>query len=168
MNTMNTPTAQTRNMAEMAQTVLPQMQAVNTEVDQLAQSVGPAVGRWNQLLTNKGGADYPQFAKLDTDLDLLASAIVRTHFGARGGQQYREELKKMFGEAQSPADLKARIAGANGWLQGYAHMADRNGAQPQDGGGQEPPRPANVPDGYQFNANGPKGAGWYAPTKPAK
>lgn len=28
----------------------------------------------------------------------------------------------------------------------------------------QPQRPANVPQGYQFNANGPKGAGWYAPT----
>ena len=163
MNTMNTPTAQTRNMAEMAQTVLPQMQAVNTEVDQLAQSVGPAVGRWNQLLTNKGGADYPQFAKLDTDLDLLASAIVRTHFGARGGQQYREELKKMFGEAQSPADLKARIAGANGWLQGYAHMADRNGASGQPEGEGQMMR-ARDPQGvlHEAPAGTPLPAGWKA------
>ena len=32
------------------------------------------------------------------------------------------------------------------------------------GSAQEPQRPANVPAGYTFNANGPKGAGWYAPT----
>lgn len=30
--------------------------------------------------------------------------------------------------------------------------------------GSEPARPANVPEGYKFNAAGPKGAGWYAPT----
>jgi hypothetical protein len=127
MNSLDTPTAQTRNMAEMAKTVLPQMTAISNEVDQMASAIGPAVGRWNQLMTNKGGADFPAFAKLDTDLDLLASAIVRTHFGARGGQQYREELRKQLGEAQSPEDLKARIAGANSWLQGYAHMADPAG-----------------------------------------
>jgi hypothetical protein len=156
MNTMNTPTAQTRNMADMAQTVLPQMNSVNQEVDQLAQSIGPAIGRWNELLTNKGGTDYPQFAKLDTDLDLLASAIVRTHFGSRGGQQYREELKKMFGEAQSPDDLKARIAGANGWLQGYAHMADRN-----DGNQDEaPPIVQHSPSTGQYRYSVDGGKTW--------
>lgn len=31
------------------------------------------------------------------------------------------------------------------------------------GAAQEPQRPANVPEGYKFNANGPKGAGWYKP-----
>lgn len=133
-STENTPTAATRNMAEMAKTVLPQMQAVSEEVDKLANSLGPAVGRWNQLMVNKGGKDYPQFANLDTNLDLLASAIVRTHFGARGGQQYREELRKQFGEAQSPEDLKARIAGAGQWIEGYAHMADRGGNQNASGG----------------------------------
>lgn len=113
-------TSTQRNMAEMAATVQPQMESVINEVGQLANSVGPAVGRWNELMVNKGGADYPQFAGLDTDLDLLASAIVRTHFGARGGQEYREELKKMFGAAQSPQDLVNRIEHAEGWIEGYA------------------------------------------------
>lgn len=30
--------------------------------------------------------------------------------------------------------------------------------------GAPPSRPTNVPVGYSYNANGPKGAGWYAPT----
>lgn len=109
-----------RNMAEMAATVQPQMESVINEVEQLANAVGPAVGRWNELMVNKGGADYPQFAGLDTDLDLLASAIVRTHFGARGGQEYRQELRRMFGAAQSPQDLVNRIEHAEGWIEGYA------------------------------------------------
>jgi hypothetical protein len=167
MNTLDTPTSQTRNMAEMAKTVLPMATSVTQEVNDLAQSVGPAVGRWNQLMTNKGGADFPEFAGLDTDLDLLASAIVRTHFGARGGQQYREELRKMFGEAQSPDDLVSRISHADGWLEGYAHMADRGNVTP-GAPTQEPSRPAGVGPDWTYNANGPKGAGWYAPTKPAK
>jgi hypothetical protein len=159
LNSSNTPTSQTRNMAEMATTVLPMMDNVSKQVDQMASSLGPAVGRWNDLMVNKGGKDFPQFANLDTNLDLLASAIVRTHFGARGGQQYREELRKMFGAAQSPEDLKARIAGAGQWIEGYAHMADRGDAN----GGGHPPRPANVPAGYEFNQNGSQGAGWYKP-----
>lgn len=123
------PTNTTRAMAEMATTVLPRMTAISAEVDRMANDLGPAVGRWNELMVNKGGADHPEFAHLDTDLDLLASAIVRTHFGARGGQQYRQELRKQFGEAQSPEDLKQRIAAAEDWIQGYADMA-----QPPQGG----------------------------------
>lgn len=158
---LNIPTSQMRNMGEMAETVVPMANNVRNEVQQLAQQVGPAAGRWNQLMVNKGGADFPEFAGLDTDLDLLASAIVRTHFGARGGQQYREELRRMFGEAQSPEDLISRIDHADSWLKGYAQAG---GVKPQAGaGGTEPQRPANVPAGYTFNAHGPKGAGWYAP-----
>lgn len=39
--------------------------------------------------------------------------------------------------------------------------------QAKGASGATPPvrqRPANVPAGYQYNAHGPKGAGWYAPT----
>jgi hypothetical protein len=150
------PTVQTQNMAEMAKTVLPQMQRIDGEVDRLADQVGPAVGRWNELMVNKGGTDFPEFSGLDTDLDLLASAIVRTHFGARGGQQYRQELRKQFGEAQSPEDLKGRIAAARTWLQGYADMA--NPQQPAAAGG-------NVaPEGTVITVNGQqqikKGGKW--------
>lgn len=129
------PTMATRNMSEMAKTVIPRMHAVSSEVDHLASALGPAVGRWNELMVNKGGTDYPEFAALDTDLDLLASAIVRTHFGARGGQQYRQELRKQFGEAQSPEDLKARIGAAEQWIQGYA---DAGSSKPAPQGNQPP------------------------------
>ena len=141
-------------MAEMARTVLPRMQEVKNEIDTLADSVGPAAGRWNELLVNKGGADFPEFAQLDTDLDLLASAIVRTHFGARGGQEYRGELRRMFGEAQSPEDLKARIDGASGWIQGYAEMDRRHrrpGAGPGGGGGGATATPGGTPTGKTYS-----------------
>ena len=124
------PTSQTQNMAQMAQTVLPMANNLIAEVGQLKGSIGPAVGRWNQLMVNKGGKDFPEFAGLDTDLDLFASALVRTHFGARGGQGYREELKKQFNEAQSPEDLINRIQHADEWIKGYANMGGR-GAPPQ-------------------------------------
>lgn len=35
---------------------------------------------------------------------------------------------------------------------------------PGEQGGTGPQRPANVPEGYTYDAKGPKGAGWYAPT----
>ena len=147
------PTMTTRAMAEMATTVLPRMTAISAEVDKMANDLGPAVGRWNELMVNKGGVDHPEFAHLDTDLDLLASAIVRTHFGARGGQQYRAELRKQFGEAQSPEDLKERIAAAQDWIQGYANMDNApasGGSSGQPGG---PPAGAKIRD-YTQVGNG--------------
>lgn len=149
---LNIPTSQMRNMGEMAETVIPMANNVRSEVQQLAQQVGPAAGRWNQLMVNKGGADFPEFAGLDTDLDLLASAIVRTHFGARGGQQYREELRRMFGEAQSPEDLISRIDHADSWLKGYAQAG---GVKPQAGAAQSGPKSGDVVDGYRFNGGSP-------------
>lgn len=115
------PTNQTKAMSEMAQTVLKQVPNIKSQVDKLADKIGPGAGRWNQFWVNKGGVDDPDFAGLDTDLDLFASALVRTHFGARGGQQYREELRKQFSQAQSPEDLKSRIDHADTWIQGYAN-----------------------------------------------
>jgi hypothetical protein len=146
----NAPTMTTQNMAQMAQTLIPQMQRINMEIDSLEDNVGPAIGRWNQLMVNKGGTDFPQFAALDSDLDLMASAIVRTHFGARGGQQYRQELRKQFAEAQSPADLKARMGAAEQWIQGYANAGHAN-ETPAQGGGTNPPadpNPSGAKQGY--------------------
>jgi hypothetical protein len=159
-------TSNMRTMGQMAATVQPQMDNVKQEVQNLAQSLGPAVGRWNKLMVNKGGTDYPEFAGLDTDLDLLASAIVRTHFGARGGSQYREELKKQFGEAQSPEDLINRIDHAEGWIKGYAAAGgakSAGGNQPAQGGA--PQRPASVPAGYNWNPQGNGGNGSWQPPK---
>jgi hypothetical protein len=128
VNTVSTPTSQSRSMAEMANTVTQQVPSLLGQIDALKQKIGPAAGRWNQLWTNHAGFNDPDFAGLDQDLDLFASALVRTHFGGRGGQGYREALKKNFTEAQSPDDLKARIQHAETWLQGYANIANKPGA----------------------------------------
>lgn len=139
VNAVNTPTTQTRAQAETAGPVAQRGRDIKTQIDTLASSLGPAVGRWNQFMVNKGGVDYPEFAKLDTNLDLLASAITRTHFGARGGQEYRKELRKHLGEAQSPEDLKARIDGANEWLDVYSKGGKRTNpaGTPAPGGNQQ-------------------------------
>lgn len=143
------PTMQDRNTQHMAQTVQAQVPTLNAEIDHLADSIGPLKGRWNQLYVNKGGGDFPEFAGLDTDLDLFASALVKTHFGARGGQQYREELRKQFSQAQSPEDLKQRIQHADSWIKGYANIGN---PQNQQGGGSSPERPAGVPADAAWDA----------------
>ena len=128
MSSLNVPSAQSRSMSEMASSVLEQTPRLLSEIDQLRSKLGPGAGRWNELWVNKGGFNDPAFAGLDSDLDLYSSALVRTHFGARGGQQYREELRKQFREAQSPEDLKSRIEHADEWIQGYANIGKNKGA----------------------------------------
>jgi hypothetical protein len=112
VNTMNTPTAQTRSRGEMAETVHKGIPEVEAEIDAAAAKLGPWQGRLNEAIVNGYGADDPQFAGLDETLKALASRIVVAHFGGRGGQQYIASVQKDLGEAQSPADLKARI---NAW-----------------------------------------------------
>lgn len=127
LNTVNTPTSQSRGMSEMANTVIAQVPTLLGQIDALKDKIGPAAGRWNELWVKKAGLNDPDFAGLDQDLDLFASALVRTHFGGRGGQGYREALKKDFSMAQSPEDLKSRIQHAETWLQGYANIANKGG-----------------------------------------
>jgi hypothetical protein len=129
MSSMNTPSQQSKSMAEMAQTVVEKVPDLINQVNDIKTEIGPDTGRWKKMWVNKLGMNDPKFAGLDQDLDLFASAVVRTHFGGRGSQQYRDALKKDFGEAQSPEDLIARINHADSWLEGYAKMDKNKGLQ---------------------------------------
>ncbi len=134
VNTSNLPTAQNRARAEFAKTVTDRVPDLLGQIDALKDKIGPGAGRWEQMWVNKGGMNDPEFAGLDQDLKMYASAVVVTHFGARGGgHEYREALEKNFGEAQSPEDLKARIQHADKWIQGYANIGKPKGS-PQGGG----------------------------------
>jgi hypothetical protein len=114
-----TPTMQSKRASEVAADVLQTQPEILADIDAVKSEVGPGAGRWNQLWVNKGGLDDPKFAKLDQELDLYASAVANAHF-PRGGAIYREALRKYFGEAQSPDDLKARMLGADTFLNQYA------------------------------------------------
>ena len=139
-NNPNKLTATNEGRAQFAKTVLEQVPNIQSEIDGLAQEIGPAAGRWNDFWVNKGGLNDPKFAALNQDLGLYASAIAVMHFGARGGgQHFIEGLKKDFGEAQSPEDLKARIASAAKWATGYANMDQQGGAA--TGGATSAPAP---------------------------
>lgn len=116
-------TAANKGRAEFAGTVLEQLPPIYKEIDDIKDKIGPAAGRWNDFWVNKGGINDPAYAGLDQDLGLLASAVAVMHFGARGGgQAFIQSLKKDFGEAQSPEDLKARIESASKWAKGYQDM----------------------------------------------
>src|SRR5487761_91552 len=125
------PTAQTKSTAEFAKTVDNMVPGIQGEINNLKDKLGPSEGRWNQLWVNKGGLNDPDFAALDQDLKMYATAIIRVYFGLRGGQTVLTQLEKDFSEAQSPEDLKARIEHADKWVSAYAEM---NNIKPGSGG----------------------------------
>ncbi len=137
------PTSTTITQGQSAAVVAQQAAPLIDQIKKLSSSIGPAVGRWNQLLVNKGGADFPQFAGLDTDLRTFGTGAARAHLGVRGaGGKAGEEYTKYLLEAQSPDDLIARINAVDGWMQGYARNAgvkDVSGAAAPTGGNTKQP-----------------------------
>lgn len=128
MNTANTPTAQTRTMAETAPKVLELADRVGKLVDQQAKDLGPAASRWSEFMAGKVGAPSPEFTKLRTDVALLQTALMRMHVGARGGDQMMEHFRNLIDTSkQSPENLKAAL----GEIQEYAKAVQNEGKHGQ-------------------------------------
>lgn len=124
VNTINTPTSSMRTRGEMSQSVIDQIPKITQEIDGLKDKLGPAAGRWNDFVVNKGGLNDPDFKHLNMDLQMLSSGLRVAHFGMRsGGEAYQQQLNRDFSTAQSPEDLKAVIDSAQGFLGGYAKFA---------------------------------------------
>lgn len=144
------PTNNSKARGEMSETMLAQAPGILQEIDALNSKIGPGAGRWNNFWVKKGGINDPDYAGLDQDLGLYASALAVAHFGSRGGgAHFIEAMKKDFGQAQSPEDLKARILHADKWLEGYAEegKGEKPGATPQDNDPSDPlgVRPKKTP-----------------------
>jgi hypothetical protein len=106
----NIPTAQTRQMAEFSPRVVDLADRTSKLVDEQVKSLGPAAGRWNELWTGRIGAANSEFAKLRTNVALLASALVRMHTGARGAEKLVERFMDLIDSGkQSPENLKAAL-----------------------------------------------------------
>jgi hypothetical protein len=161
----NGVTNNSRARGEMSDTILQMAPTMLQEIDKLSEKIGPGAGRWNNFWVKKGGMNDPDYAALDQDLGLYASALAVAHFGARGGgQHFIEGLKKDLSQAQSPEDLKARILHADKWLEGYQREGrGEGGNQPAQGGA--PQRPASVPPDYNWNPQGNGGNGSWQPPK---
>lgn len=102
--------------------------------------LGIVATRWNDFLTNKIGQDTTKsqtFAKLQSNLGFLQTAVAMAHGGLRGGSspQMAEHWAKAL-EAKDPNTLRAKLGAAKSWMQGYASMT--SGSLP----GQLPKPPA--------------------------
>jgi len=56
---------------------------------------GPISGRWREAWSGKFGAKDPQFRKLQTDIKLLITRLMKMHVGARGGQYVMEHFQSI-------------------------------------------------------------------------
>ncbi len=113
------PTASVLTQSQRAQMIQPQVDALNSQIDATTKYLGPLAGRWSGVMAGKVGANSPQVAKLQTQLKLYTTALMLAH-GLKG-EEYEKSLGQYFNTAQSPENLKARIAGANGFLEDYAN-----------------------------------------------
>jgi len=155
-----------KTMKQQAAATLPQLDKTLDETEKVAAKLGPVEGRWNDFWQGKVGASDPEFAHYKDQVAMVSSAVTLAHARGRMSNELFEHFQKMFDAGkQSPENMIQALNVAKDWLTDYAHMGEA--PAPAGGGGgaavpaQEPARPSNVPAGYKFNANGPKGPGWY-------
>lgn len=67
------------------------------------------------------------------------------------------------GSAETQQSIKAQQMAKRAQAQAIQNNQNNPQQYQQQHGTGEPPRPANVPSNYVFNAKGPQGAGWYKP-----
>lgn len=113
---VNAPTMQMRNVAAQASLVHEQTPMMLSEIDRLKNKLGPAMGRWNEFMQGKVGANDPEFAGLRADLLMYSSAVALMHARGRLPENLREEFDRAINAPkQTPENLKAVINKIDDW-----------------------------------------------------
>jgi hypothetical protein len=132
-------TSSTRTMGEGAKMLLPHIDALSKEAEELDKAglFGPAMSRIRQIAEHVGSIDDffgavesdPQLTQLDpkvghfaTSLGLLATGAGRVHGGARGGgsPQMFQHFKAMLSDTGTVGLFKGRLSAVNDYMGGYA------------------------------------------------
>ena len=135
-------TDSTRAAAELAHTVLKNMDTIAADVVELGKRgmMGPIEGRWNDFLLGKIGSadvggrtpeDAGLFQKFKTEADLLKSAVIKAHAGMRGAgsPQILDHMEELLSSARmDPGAFLYSMAGMKLWMQGYADVLPSFGA----------------------------------------
>jgi hypothetical protein len=112
-----------------------QLSAANLEhVDQLERwldtkefkdKLGPVIGRWNEIMTNKIGAGDPQFNMLRAYSKMINSAVALIHMGQRGAgsTQGLEYFNQIAGAGRMDLEtFKAGVKTLKDWMKTYRSM----------------------------------------------
>ncbi len=137
------PTAQIRSMGETAVTVLPHIDNLSNTIREAAQKgyIGPVAGRvYNEFLAGKVGTTGNAEAdtllgKLRAEDSLVKTAMLRTHFGARGGQEMYNHFASLLDTGkQSEEQMHAALDVFKDFASGYAQAGGVNQANFNAGG----------------------------------
>lgn len=140
------PTTQDRNMADMAQTMLPHIQELRKEIDDLNRAgvLGQFKGKLLQKATGEYGFNVSgdlgrQAGKFLSDMTLIQSAMLRTHFGGRGAQQIMEKFAKAINAGQSVDTMMGALDSFEGYAKGYSELRNigKKGTNGDKKGGKE-------------------------------
>ena len=162
--TSTMPTSMTRGSGEFAAALLPHVQDMRNLIQEADAKgyIGPGAGRiYGQFLAGGvGSTGDPQadalLGKLRTTDSLIKSGMLRTHFGARGGQQMYEHFSKMLNSGnQSAAMMGGSLDAMESFLKGYATAG---GARIPSSGTQIDPQDQAAMDWLNQNPDDPRAA----------
>jgi ribosomal protein L9 len=128
---MEMPTASVRTMGETAATVLPHIEDLRGLIAEADKQglLGPLRGRVSAFLAGRVGTTGDAkvdalLGKLRSSDSFMSSAMVRTHFGARGGQQMYGKFIEMLDTGKStPEMLNGALDTFESYAKGYAQAA---------------------------------------------
>ncbi len=124
VNTVNTPTSQTRTMAEVAPKVVNLSSRIKSLLDENEGQLGPLSSRWQEYTAGKIGLPNKGYTQLRTNVALLQTALMRMHVGSRGGEQMMGHFKNLLDQSiQSPENLRAAL----GEIDEYAKQVQHSG-----------------------------------------
>lgn len=159
----NIPTTNMRNMGEVAGTLLPHITEMRGLIAQANEKgyIGPTAGRvYGNFLAGKVGSTGNKDAdrllgKLNAENSLVNTAMARTHFGARGGQQTIGKFNELLNTNKQTAEvLNGALDTFESFVKGYKEAGGVGG---QDGGAADPNDLSTLSDEDLLNlANGNK------------
>ncbi len=142
LNSIDTPSNQTKVMAERADTVKYLGGRILSLIDQGEKTLGPLSGRWSDFISGKIGIAGTDWTRLSQDLDLIQTALMQMHTGSRASQVVLEKFKRhLDASRQDPANIRAALDEAIAYAN---HLTEKSpGPQPtsKPPSKQPPPKP---------------------------
>ncbi len=130
-----TPTNDIKVMQQAVPSVKQLIGQSRQAIDKAIADMGPLAGRWNDFWTGKVGVANPSFKKMQTDIGLLQTRLMKMHVGARGGEYIMQHFEKMLKDGKdSPENMRAALDE----IEQYANEVGQSIVTPS---GNNPPTP---------------------------
>ena len=156
------PTADEQRRADLAENLKENFGQLREIMARRPELFGPISGRLAEIRQHLG-SDDPDLAALLTLEHQIGMAQVSAH-GMRSAQGVQSAADSIMNNLHNGVKgLSGALDAAERSVSTFTADANKGHMSPssQQPIPQEPQRPPNVPSGYHFDANGPKGRGWY-------